>query len=72
MRGDCFMVASGLGVGRMAAGRFDDERKVRALQDRVVGNADRPRGQGKCNRKYTADGRPEFARCGSGKGETVR
>lgn len=29
-------------------------RKVRAPQDRVVGNAHRPRGQGKCNRKQTA------------------
>ncbi len=33
-------------------------RKVRAPQDRVVGNADRPRGQGKCNRKQTANHRP--------------
>ena len=33
-----------------------DERKVRAPKDRVVGNADRPRGQGKYHRKYTADG----------------
>jgi hypothetical protein len=31
-------------------------RKVRAPQDRVVGNADRSRDQGKCNRKHTADG----------------
>jgi hypothetical protein len=27
------------------------ERKVRAPQDRVVGNTDRPQGPGKCNRK---------------------
>src|SRR3954447_9721354 len=30
------------------------ERKVRAPQDRVVGNTDRPQGPGKCNRKQTA------------------
>ena len=29
-------------------------RKVRAPQDRVVGNAHRPQGPGKCNRKQTA------------------
>ena len=29
-------------------------RKVRAPQDTVMGNAHRPRGQGKCNRKQTA------------------
>ena len=29
-------------------------RKVRAPQDRVVGNTDRPQGPGKCNRKQTA------------------
>src|SRR3569623_3784381 len=30
------------------------ERKVRAPQDRVVGNSHRPKGPGKCNRKQTA------------------
>src|SRR5262249_32107767 len=30
------------------------ERKVRAPQDAVVGNAHRPQGPGKCNRKHTA------------------
>ena len=40
------------------------QRKVRAPQDTVVGNAHRPRpllrgqGQGECNRKHTADGEP--------------
>src|SRR5258708_950179 len=29
-------------------------RKVRAPKDRAVGNAHRPQGQGKCNRKQTA------------------
>jgi len=44
----------------MAAGLATDGRKVRAPQDRVIGNTDRPRraqasrGQGKCNRKQTA------------------
>ena len=32
----------------------DGGRKVRAPQDMVMGNAHRPRGQGKCNRKQTA------------------
>ena len=31
------------------------QRKVRASQDRVMGNSHRPRGQGQCNRKQTAD-----------------
>ena len=54
----------GFGVDRMAAGRARvvaistasglGGRKVRAPQDTVVGNAHRPRGQGKCNRKQTA------------------
>ncbi len=44
-----------------------DGRKVRAPQDRVVGNTHRPRGQGKCNRKETA---ARIRPCG--KGETVR
>ena len=30
------------------------ERKVRAPQDRVIGNTDRPQGPGKCSRKQTA------------------
>jgi len=37
---------------RMDAG----QRKVRAPQGRVVGNAHRPQGPGKCNRKQTATG----------------
>src|SRR6478672_10919526 len=32
----------------------NEERKVRAPEDRVVGNTDRPQGSGKCNRKQTA------------------
>ncbi len=52
-------------------------RKVRAPQDRVVGNAHRPRGQGQCHRKQTAkrrrcpassladsDGAARVKRCG--------
>jgi hypothetical protein len=51
-----------LEVDRTVAGRSCQQaagggRKVRAPQDRVVGNADRSRGQGKCHRKHTADGR---------------
>jgi hypothetical protein len=46
-------------------------RKVRAPQDRVVDNVDRPRGQGKCNRKQTAVG-GRFGVPPVGKGETVR
>ena len=42
------------------------ERKVRAPQGRVVGNADRGRPQGKCHRKHTA---PSLSR---GKGEKAR
>jgi hypothetical protein len=39
----------------VVAGRsFSGGRKVRAPQDRAVGNAHRPQGQGKCNRKQTA------------------
>jgi hypothetical protein len=34
--------------------RGSSERKVRAPQDTVVGNAHRPQGPGKCNRKQTA------------------
>ena len=44
-------------------------RKVRAPQDRVVGNADRSRDQGKCNRKHTADDR---LRCLASVAEQVR
>ncbi len=36
-------------------------RKVRAPEGRVVGNAHRPRGQGQCHRKHTAD-RSSFGR----------
>jgi len=60
-----------LGTGRTVAARYGcgaacrptaaGERKVRAPQDAVVGNAHRPsrratagEGPGKCNRKYTA------------------
>lgn len=31
------------------------KRKVRAPQSRMVDNVDRPQGQGKCNRKQTAE-----------------
>lgn len=41
--------------GRPRAG-LTRPRKVRASQDTVVGNAHRPQGQGKCNRKQTAVG----------------
>ena len=36
---------------------FTVQRKVRAPQDTMVGNAHRPRGSGKCNRKQTANRR---------------
>jgi hypothetical protein len=39
---------------RQAGSLPHGERKVRAPQDRVVGNSDRPQGSGKCNRKQTA------------------
>ena len=53
------------GVDRTAAGRAAmgrhiglvcgvGGRKVRAPQDMVMGNAHRPQGPGKCNRKQTA------------------
>ena len=45
------------------------ERKVRTRQDTVVGNTHRPRGQGQCHRKHTADGP---ACRGTGNGEKVR
>jgi hypothetical protein len=50
------------------------ERKVRAPKDTVVGNAHRPQGPGKCNRKQTAQRRAgdSFASPLPGKGETVR
>ncbi len=48
-------------AGPVFAGSFQKQfqaglggRKVRAPQDAVMGNAHRPRGQGKCNRKQTA------------------
>ena len=47
----------GLAVGTLAlttAGSARCGRKVRAPQGRVVGNAHRPRGQGKCHRERTA------------------
>lgn len=45
-----------------------NERKVRAPQNGMVGNADRSKDQGQCNRKYTAE---RFFGT-RGKGETVR
>ena len=41
-------------MGRQIGSKTLGGRKVRAPQDTVVGNAHRPRGQGKCNRKQTA------------------
>ena len=59
-----------------APGKGSGGRKVRAPQDMVMGNAHRPQGPGKCNRKQTASRklRPEhcFGRLPRGKGETVR
>lgn len=48
------VLASGLD-GRSWVGKPAWGRKVRASQDTVMGNAHRPQGPGKCNRKYTAD-----------------
>lgn len=45
---------------RTAAGSICCGRKVRAPKGRVVGNAHRPQGQGKCHREQTA-GRPAMA-----------
>ena len=42
------------GLGGRSVGPKPTERKVRAPQDTVVGNAHRPQGPGKCNRKQTA------------------
>src|SRR4029079_15835752 len=65
--------SSGLGAGRMTAADNRQERKVRAPEDRVVGNADRPQGSGKCNRKQTAVAtRAPVKKGRRGKGETVR
>ncbi len=44
-------------------------RKVRAPQDRVLGNSQSRRREGKCHRKQTA---PSDIRIRRGKGETVR
>jgi len=52
-------------IGSQATG---GGRKVRAPEDAVMGNAHRPQGQGKCNRKQTA----VLASGRHGKGETVR
>ena len=41
-------------MGRQIGPKTLGGRKVRAPRDTVVGNAHRPQGQGKCNRKYTA------------------
>ena len=51
------LLAPGL---RTAAGGACRGRKVRAPQGKVVGNAHRPQGQGKCHREQTA-GRPSRA-----------
>ena len=49
------------GPGGRSVGSKPTERKVRAPQDTVVGNAHRPQGPGKCNRKQTAPGvRPRW------------
>ncbi|EXI76180.1 MAG: hypothetical protein AW07_00694 [Candidatus Accumulibacter sp. SK-11] len=45
------------------------ERKVRAPQSTMPVNDRAPQGDGKCNRKQTAD---VPAQAGAGKGETVR
>jgi len=58
--------------GGRAWGEFPQVRKVRAPQGRVLGNpqasGEKSPGDGKCNRKYTADGPARE----SGKGEMVR
>ena len=46
------------------------ERKVRAPQDRVLGNAQSRRREGKCHRKETA--LPDMHSIREGKGERVR
>ena len=55
-------IRSGLG-GRSLGIYLPGERKVRAPQDTVVGNAHRPQGPGKCNRKYTAREQLSVASC---------
>jgi len=65
------MIGTGRTTGRSRS-VFDGMRKVRAPQGRTLGNAqasrEKSRGDGKCNRKYTADG----PATGSGKVEMVR
>ncbi len=47
--------------GELGSRETPVSRKVRAPKGRVVGNAHRPQGQGKCHREQTADGR-DFSR----------
>jgi len=47
-------ISGGLQMARRSLRQFLAERKVRAPQDTMVGNAHRSREQGKCNRKQTA------------------
>jgi hypothetical protein len=49
--------------------RRAEGRKVRAPEDRVLGNAQSWQQEGKCHRKQTAS---LTRRCRGGKGETVR
>lgn len=49
------------GEGRASAAQ---QRKVGAPQDRTLANGQAPRGDGKCNRKQTADGRASRIRQG--------
>jgi hypothetical protein len=44
-----------VGGQMVAAAAFQRERKVRASQSRVVGNADPSKDEGKCHRKQTAE-----------------
>ena len=69
------MVRVGLEYGRQSGPGDRSEtlvsgRKVRTGQGTVVVNGHRQRCQGKCHRKYTADGRR--ASGATGKGEMVR
>lgn len=61
----------GVRAGRMTAVPLLAEgRKVRAPQDRALGNAQSRRREGKCHRKETAPGM--FLDMPKGKGERVR
>ena len=55
-------------AGQTVAASARAGRKVRAPQSRMPVNGRTPRGDGKCHRKYTADGRAS----GSGKVEMAR